>query len=157
MGSGKSTVGKALANAYNLTFLDTDHVIETQQGRSISEIFEADGEASFRQMEAELCQELNAYSDHVISTGGGFMLYHDNARICQKLGPIIYLQTSLQVIQDRIQNETHRPLAISAEELQTRYQNRLPHYEALASATINTDNKAIDQLVQEIWAVYESY
>jgi len=157
MGSGKTAIAKAFSKKYQVPFLDTDRMIEIQKKQTIADIFKDLGEEAFRDLEGDLCRQLSRYSGHIISTGGGFMLHHENGEICKAMGPIVYLKTSLSVIKNRIENETHRPLALSSGTLSERYDARLSKYEALATVTINTDNKSIDHLVTELWTVYDSY
>jgi 3-dehydroquinate synthase len=71
MGSGKTTVGRALARKLNKRFIDSDHEIESRTGVSIPVIFEIEGEASFRAREAEVIKELTSMDDIVLATGGG--------------------------------------------------------------------------------------
>ena len=76
MGSGKSHVGRLLAERLNRSFYDADKILEEEQGRSISDIFSSDGESAFREMEADLIERLMQKNDAVISTGGGAVVTH---------------------------------------------------------------------------------
>ena len=81
MGTGKTTVGTLLAKKLQREFIDTDALIETRQGRTIPEIFAESGEATFRQMEADIASELGEKEGLVISTGGRFMLNPANVKV----------------------------------------------------------------------------
>jgi shikimate kinase len=81
MGSGKTTIGKAIAQRINYPFFDSDHVIEEKCGTSISTIFSLEGELGFRKRESEVIQFLCTYTNIVIATGGGAILNPDNRNI----------------------------------------------------------------------------
>ncbi|MDE7478489.1 MAG: shikimate kinase, partial [Lachnospiraceae bacterium] len=112
MGSGKTTVGRNVAKLMNYTFVDTDELIVEQQNRSINEIFAADGEQAFRDMETALLQKLIAdKKEHlVISTGGGMPLRAENRQLLSRLGKVVYLKASPKTIYNRIKGDTTRPL-----------------------------------------------
>lgn len=112
MGSGKTTVGKEIAELTGYTFVDTDEMIVQQQRRSINEIFAADGEQMFRTMETELLRRLIADKSArlVVSTGGGMPVKAENRQLLSKLGKVVYLKASPQTIYDRIKGDTGRPL-----------------------------------------------
>ncbi len=111
MGTGKSTVGRALAARLGATFIDTDQLIEQRTNCRITDIFARQGEAAFRQMEAELAQDLADRHDLVIATGGGFFTNQDNIRALQQSGRIICLTATPQDILGRVSNQRQiRPL-----------------------------------------------
>ncbi len=111
MGTGKTTVGKLLAQRLAYEFVDTDAFIEGRAGRSIAEIFRELGEAAFRQMEAEAALELANKDGLVISTGGRFMLDDGNAAVLRRNGRIFCLQAPPNEILSRVQKDsTTRPL-----------------------------------------------
>src|SRR5229473_2711477 len=78
MGTGKSSVGRLVADLMHFTFLDTDHVIEARAGKSVREIFEQDGETAFRNWEKRIVEELTLRDKTVISTGGGLPVNQEN-------------------------------------------------------------------------------
>ena len=90
MGSGKTTVGKALAKMLNYVFIDTDAEIEKRAGIKISEIFEKLGEAAFRQMESDIIKELARFDNQVISVGGGAVINKENARKLKSCSTVVY-------------------------------------------------------------------
>ena len=94
MGSGKTTVGKTLAKMMQFSFLDTDEMIEKQQNKTIREIFAADGEQAFRDLETDLLKQLVAEKRKhlVLSTGGGMPLRAENQKLLSKLGLVVYLK-----------------------------------------------------------------
>ncbi len=108
MGSGKSAVGAELAARLNLPFVDTDQAIENKEGRSIAEIFEQDGEASFRSLEQACIQELNAVAQ-VVACGGGLPCFENNIELLKDLGLVIYLEASTELLYERIKGDERRP------------------------------------------------
>lgn len=112
MGTGKTTVGKMLATKLDREFVDTDGLIESRQGRTIPEIFKEDGEAAFRQMEAELAKELGGRDGLIISTGGRFMLDPENVKALSRTGRVFCLVATPQEILTRIKKDKahSRPL-----------------------------------------------
>ena len=113
MGCGKTSVGIKLSYRLKQTFLDTDKQIEKKQGRSIREIFASDGEAAFRQMETECIKELLAgtgNSKQIFSTGGGTPVKEENRELLKRLGTVVYLKVSPEVVYERLKGDTSRPL-----------------------------------------------
>ena len=90
MGSGKTTVGRALAKRLNKRFFDSDHEIEARTGASIPLIFEIEGEASFRQREADMIRDLTACEGVVLATGGGSILNPQSRAYLKSRGLVIY-------------------------------------------------------------------
>ncbi|MBI3716132.1 MAG: shikimate kinase [Betaproteobacteria bacterium] len=109
-GAGKSTVGKALARRCGLRFLDCDHEIERRTGVAIATIFEIEGEAGFREREAQLIAEVCAGRGLVLATGGGVILREDNRRTLREHGLVVFLQTRLADLVIRTRRDTKRPL-----------------------------------------------
>ena len=111
MGSGKSTVGKALAKKLNLSFIDMDDYIEERNFRSIPQIFADDGEEGFRKLEQKALHELAEFEDVIIATGGGAPCFFDNMEVIKKTGRSLYLSGSPRILADRLkQSKIERPL-----------------------------------------------
>ncbi len=110
MGTGKSTIGRLLAERLNRPFVDTDDLIEQRSGKPISAIFADDGEAAFRAWEATIARELAAANNLVVATGGGFFTNPDNVALVQPKTTIICLSAEAGTIYDRIKDNTNRPL-----------------------------------------------
>jgi shikimate kinase len=111
MGSGKSTVGQALAQRLGISWVDSDSWIEEKQGRSISEIVSERGWPAFRAMEREFAFEMKLQAPMVISCGGGFPLDHENWHWISNNCTSIYLRIDKDVLLNRLINETsNRPL-----------------------------------------------
>lgn len=110
MGSGKTTVGKALARRLGRPFFDTDHEIVARSGVSIPTIFDIEGEAGFRRRESAVLAELAQCREAVIATGGGVVLEADNRRLMRESGTVVYLQVSIDHLHQRTARDTSRPL-----------------------------------------------
>ena len=112
MATGKTTVGRLLAEELGYEFVDTDELIEARSGQSVAEIFHHKGEAAFRDMEADLARELADKQGRVISTGGRMMLDPENAAALSKSGRVFCLVATAEEILQRVAEDTHhrRPL-----------------------------------------------
>lgn len=110
MGTGKTVVGRLLADRLRLTHLETDDLIEQAQGRSIPDIFAQEGEVAFRDYEAEAIRHAAARDGVVISTGGGALLREENRRVLAEAGPIFCLRASAATIYERTRRSNYRPL-----------------------------------------------
>lgn len=109
MGAGKTTVGRGLATQLGYRFFDTDVLIERVARKTINEIFKDEGEDYFRQLESQVLSELSACNRSVISTGGGIVMRQFNWSYLRH-GLIIWLDVPVEVLLDRLQHDTTRPL-----------------------------------------------
>ena len=109
-GSGKSTLAPLLAAQLHLPFADTDQLITRSSGRTILDIFQAEGEEFFRQLESRLLQEVSTHSPSIISCGGGVILDPANRQIMFRTGLRVYLQVPLPILESRLALATDRPL-----------------------------------------------
>lgn len=110
MASGKSSLGRKIARAFDMDFLDLDDVIESTEGMSINDIFATKGEEAFRLIEAEQLKALNL-EDKVVATGGGTPIYHSNMLFMKENGAVAYLVVPTEVLLGRLrQNAESRPL-----------------------------------------------
>ena len=107
MGSGKSTVGKILAEKMELLFIDLDSEIEKTGGKSVSEIFNQDGEDHFRKLESE---ELKQYSESVVACGGGIILDEENRQYINENGVAVLLTASMDELFKRLSDSNNRPI-----------------------------------------------
>jgi len=110
MGSGKSAVGRQLADLLGRPWVDTDHEVEAHAGARIAQIFLVSGEASFRTLEREVLDGLAALPPSVVSTGGGLMLCHANRLRLRELGTTIWLDVPAAVVERRLGLDVSRPL-----------------------------------------------
>ena len=109
MGSGKTTVGRLLAQQLGYQFFDTDAVIEQLAGQPVSQIFAEAGEAAFRQLETQVLAELSTYTRLTIATGGGIVLKRENWSYLRH-GVIVWLDAPIEQLQRRLETDTTRPL-----------------------------------------------
>ncbi|MBI5787789.1 MAG: shikimate kinase [Candidatus Schekmanbacteria bacterium] len=141
MATGKSAVGRVLAQRLGYKFIDTDNLIAEQAKKSIAQIFQDEGEAHFRCLETELLRQLENAQGLVIATGGGMILPEENFRRLKKLGPVICLTASPEVILARAKRgQTKRPLLNTPDPLEKITQlleKRKPFYR-LADFTVDT-------------------
>jgi len=110
MGTGKSTVGRLLAELLQCPFVDLDEMIAKREQRTITAIFNESGEYSFRDCETAVLHELDPQQTAVFATGGGIVMRDENRRTMRKLGKIIYLQSDWSTLQNRLQHSMGRPL-----------------------------------------------
>ncbi len=153
MGSGKTTVGRALAKKLNKRFIDSDHEIEARTGVSIPVIFEIEGEASFRQREADVIRDLTAQDNIILATGGGAILNPESRRLLEQRGTVIYLRASIHSILQRTRNDKNRPLLRTADprkKLEELESQRHPLYQEIAHVVIETGRPNVQHLVQHI-------
>jgi shikimate kinase len=152
MGSGKTTVGKVLADFLGCPFFDLDELIVKKAGKSIPEIFAQDGEAAFRQLEARLLRQMvEKYTENtvVLALGGGAVLNPASAALLHEKTVCIYLKATLETLLARLEGETAgRPLADDA--LAERLAAREPVYEETAHVIIDTDGLFPDEVADEI-------
>jgi shikimate kinase len=158
MGAGKTTVGRALARKLNKQFIDTDHEVEARTGVSIPVIFEIEGEASFRQREAEVICDLTAQTDIVLATGGGAILDPVNREFLKTRGTVIYLRASVSSILQRTSHDKNRPLLQTPnprERIEQLAREREPYYQEVAHFVIETGRPNVQSLVQTILSQLE--
>ena len=152
MGSGKTTVGKVLADFLGCPFMDLDDLIVKKAGKSIPEIFAQDGEPALRQLEARLLrQTVEKYTENtvVLALGGGAVTTPASAALLREKTVCIYLRATLETLLGRLEGETAgRPLADAS--LADRLAARAPIYEETAHVIIDTDGLTPDEVADEI-------
>ncbi len=152
MGSGKTTVGKVLADFLGCPFMDLDDLIVKKAGKSIPGIFAEDGEPAFRQLEARLLrQTVEKYTENtvVLALGGGAVTAPASAALLREKTVCIYLRATLETLLQRLEGETAgRPLADAS--LADRLAAREPLYEETAHVVIDTDGLTPDEVADEI-------
>ncbi|SFJ07677.1 shikimate kinase AroL [Planctomicrobium piriforme] len=156
-GTGKTTVGAALAQRLGWEFLDLDPEIERQAGLSIAEIFAIHGEPHFRQLESEFLAAALQRTNIVLSPGGGAVLNPLNRQAMQAAGPVVWLHAPVETIISRLENDPatqgRRPSLTGTDvvaEVNEVLQRRLPIYQAAASQVIATDNRTPEQILEDI-------
>lgn len=153
MGAGKTTVGRRLADMLGLDFFDSDHEIESRTGVDISFIFDKEGEAGFRQREAQVIDELTTGSGLVLATGGGAVVTPENRRHLGARGFVVYLHASLQQQLMRTDRCDNRPLLHNKDRratLERLLTERDPLYREIADLVLETDHRNARALAQDI-------
>ncbi len=156
MGSGKTTVGSLLAEELGWDFVDLDHDIEAAARKTISEIFETEGEQEFRRQErAALLDRVNRVRSGrplVLSLGGGAFTQDEICTLVNENGVSIWLDASFALIRERIAGESHRPLAKDPEQFARLYEERQASY-ARADHRIHVDSNDAAAVVKAILAI----
>ena len=150
-GSGKSTIGKILAERLGRTFVDTDALIVEREKREISDIFKTDGEKYFRNVEKEVIESLSSAKNSIISTGGGAVLNEENVKNLMANGTVFFLDR----YPDDLIPTSDRPLADEKAKIMKLYEERLPIYNSACDVKIIVD-KGIEETVNEVLNAYEN-
>jgi len=152
MGAGKSSVGHLVAEQLHFDYLDTDDLIQSRAGRTITEIFAADGEPAFRKLESELVKELAARTKAVISTGGGLPVNPDNLASLKTHALVVCLWASPETIWERVKHQTHRPLLHDPnpqQKIRALLAMRKPFYKQ-ADVLVNTERRTVREVAQQV-------
>ena len=152
MGTGKSCVGRLVADSLHFDYLDTDQVIEFRAHKSIIEIFEQDGEANFREWERRVVAELAQRTKTVISTGGGLPAQPGNLDSLKTHALVVCLWASAETIFERVRMHTHRPLLNTPDPLQKIRQlleAREPYYRQ-ADVLLNTEMRSAKEVAVQV-------
>lgn len=150
MGSGKTTIGSLVAGKLGLSFRDTDHLIEEQEEKTVSQIFLDQGEDAFRAIEKRVLREELLTDGTVLSLGGGAPISIDAQSALRAIAShIIFLDISLSTVAPRIGFNRDRPLLLNNPrgQWQTLMEARRPIYEAIADTIINVDDKSEEEIV----------
>ena len=153
MGSGKSAVGRQLARRLGLAFFDSDAEIEARTGVEIAYIFEKEGEAGFRQREAEVLDELTRRQGVLVATGGGAILDPGSRARLRERGRVVYLRTSVDQQLARTRRSDDRPLLANPDPrgtLARLYAQRSPLYDEVAEFVVDTDGRRVRTVVDQI-------
>lgn len=142
MGSGKTVVGNELSKIMGRRFVDTDELIEQEQGVAIKAIFATHGEDYFRDLEFECCKKVSELKNCVVSTGGGALTFERNVEALKTNGKIVFLDASFDVICDRIGNSNNRPLFQDREKAHALYDERKSKYLSAADYVVDGDMSA---------------
>jgi shikimate kinase len=153
MGAGKTTIGRQLAAVMGFEFCDSDHEIQLRTGVDIPTIFEFEGEAGFRQREAQMIDELTQGHNRVLATGGGVVLSPDNRRHLTGRGLVIYLYCSPEQQYERTSRDRSRPLLQTEAPLQRLRDlmaQRDPLYRQVADLVVSTERRNAGTVVKEV-------
>jgi shikimate kinase len=139
MGTGKTSVGRLVAEQLHYEYLDTDEVIQTSTGRSITDIFAKDGEPAFRALEQKVVGDLAGRKKTVISTGGGLPVNPANLASLKTHALVVCLWSSPEKIWERVRHQGHRPLLAARE----------PFYK-MADVLLNTELRSVREVAQQV-------
>ena len=154
MGTGKSSVGKALAERLGTRFIDLDQLIVAEAGMVIKEIFARDGEPYFRSLETQIIRRLDSEHGLVVSTGGGAVIDPENRRWMREHGHVVNLTATAETIRERLAADNERPLLQednSHEKITAMLAEREPFYRD-ANIRIDTTDRSVDGIVLQILA-----
>lgn len=152
MGTGKSSVGRLIADQLHFSLVDTDEIIESRAGKTIAAIFAGEGEPAFRQYERDVVAELALRKRTVISTGGGVGANEANLASLKEHALVVCLWASPEKIWERVRHQTHRPLLQEADPLSKIRQllaAREPHYKR-ADVLLNTEVRSLKEVAQQV-------
>jgi shikimate kinase len=153
MGAGKTTVGRRLAARLGWAFCDSDEQVLRRTGKTVPEIFAAQGEASFRAEEAAALEEaVRSSPGTVVAVAGGAVLAEGNRRLLRQVGTVVWLRARVATLAARVGEGTGRPLLGDdpAGALERLEGQRRPLYEEVADVAIDVDDRAADDVVEDI-------
>ena len=153
MGAGKTTIGRQLAAALHLEFVDSDHEIEARTGVDIPTIFDIEGEEGFRKREAAMIDELTQRDGIVLATGGGAVLREENRQHLANRGLVVYLYATLDRLLERTHRDKNRPL-LQTEDPRARLtaliETRDPLYREVADIIYDTGADSVGQAARDL-------
>ena len=158
MGSGKTSVGRILAQKMGVGFSDTDSLIEKETGLTIPEIFEKFGEAFFRKKETEVLRKLAHHENQIIATGGGIILKKENRDIL-KNGIWVYISSSPAHLEKNLQTSTNRPLLrgeTQRQKIESLFSVRQPLYN-LAPIIFHTEGLSVFAIANKLVSFLNNY
>jgi shikimate kinase len=158
MGAGKTSIGKRVAAHFGLDFVDADHRLEELTGASVPVIFECEGEAGFREREADLLARLMAGRNQLVATGGGAVLRADNRQRLHERGFVVHLHASVPRQLERLARDRQRPLLQTPDRearLQALAAQRDPLYAEIADLRFESDHLGVPQAAGQLIAQLE--
>jgi shikimate kinase len=160
MGSGKTTMGRALARQLGKTFVDSDEEIIKRTGVTVPHIFDVEGESGFRLRETAAIKDLAARDNLVLATGGGAVLAEENRAALQHNGIVIYLKASVHDLWQRTRHDRNRPLLQTKDphgRLTELFQQRDPLYQQVSDIVILSGKQSVHVLMQHLIEKIDAY
>ncbi|MEE8359773.1 MAG: shikimate kinase [Candidatus Omnitrophota bacterium] len=157
MGTGKSVIAKRISRRLKMKYVSTDSIIEAKEKRPINEIFTKDGEPYFRIVEREAVREVSAMENCVVAAGGGVVLNEDNMADLRKGGIIVCLNASAKDVYERTKSYANRPLLNVPDPLAKikELMDKRELYYKKADYQVETSSKTVDEVVDEVIAIWE--
>jgi shikimate kinase len=167
MGSGKSTIGPILANTIGFDFVDLDRAIEESEGKSVTRVFQENGEQYFRGAERSMLERLSTRRNLVVSLGGGTLSDRASLATVTSSGILVYIKISTELLVKRLQNRSDRPLLMGSdgnrlsgpdlrERIERLAREREPLY-ARADVTIEADERRVGITVDRVVRILTPY
>ncbi|MGE4570201.1 MAG: shikimate kinase [Gammaproteobacteria bacterium] len=154
MGSGKTTVGRRLADELGCDFFDSDHEIIDKTGVSIEHIFDIEGEKGFRNRETQMLSELSQKTGVVIATGGGIVLRSENRALLQQSGIVVYLASSIEQLLQRTSKSKNRPILEKSLDREKTIRDilsaREAYYREVSDLEVDTTGKQLYEVIEVI-------
>lgn len=157
MGTGKSTAGRVLSSRLGVEFVDTDLMVEEQTGRTIPEIWEEEGEESFRIREAAAVAEAARHDLAIVATGGGVVLHVPSVEVMRSSGVVVWLDAEATTLAARIGFGPGRPLLDAADRVERLAElaaGRRPEFAAASHHRVVTDDRTVTEVVDELEALW---
>ena len=142
MGSGKSTIGNLLSKKMGMSFVDMDKYIEKQENKTVTQIFEENGEEYFREKEREASRLLGSKRGLIIAAGGGTLTFPENVEAFRENGRIVLLNVSPETVAERLKSDNTRPLLEKPDKLlaiKELFEARMPLYKSAADIVVDAD------------------
>ena len=150
MGSGKTTVGRRMAERLRVPFVDLDSEIERTSGKTVRALFEASGEEAFREREALFLAATAALQDAVVATGGGSFIREDNRALIRRLGRAVFLDVPFDALLGRLSCKTDRPLFAAPEQAARLFADRAPFYRMNTVSVNLSGDEEIDESADRV-------
>lgn len=160
MGSGKTTMGRALARYLGKVFVDSDEEIIKRTGVTVPHIFDVEGEAGFRLRETAAIRDLVSRDNMVLATGGGAVLAQENRTTLQQNGIVIYLKASVHDLWQRTRHDRNRPLLQTSDphaKLTELFQQRDPLYQQVSDIVVQSGKQSVHVLMLHLVEEIEMY
>lgn len=160
MGSGKTTMGKALARHLGKVFVDSDEEITRRTGVTVPHIFDIEGEAGFRLRETAAIRELAGRNNMVLATGGGSVLAEENRALLEQNGIVIYLKASVHDLWQRTRHDRNRPLLQTSDphaKLTELFQQRDPLYQQISDIVVQSGKQSVNALMLHLMEKIDAY
>lgn len=155
MGAGKTSVSRRLARLCGIASIDMDSYIERREGKRIRDIFAEDGEGRFRDLETQVLREMTQGDPALVSCGGGVVLRPENRAILREGGFVVFLKVQADEAKSRISDPSTRPLLGDVEAARKTNAERLPLYEEVADAVVDTSGRGVTALAYKVKSILE--